>query len=37
MRDMGGNLVMRKDVVGEIVMCKVVICNVRVVLDVQRV
>ena len=37
MRDMGGNFVMRKDVVGEIVMCKVVGCNVRVDLSVQRV
>jgi hypothetical protein len=36
-RDMGGNFVMRKDVVGEIVMCKVVGCNVRVDLSVQRV
>jgi hypothetical protein len=31
-RDMGGNFVMRKDVVSEIVMC-----NVRVGLGVQRV
>ena len=37
MRDMGGNFVMRKDMVCEIVMCKVVICNVRVGLGVQRV
>ena len=32
MRDMGGNFVMRKDVVGEVVMC-----NVRAGLGVQRV
>jgi hypothetical protein len=42
MRDMCVNFVMRKDVVGEIVMCKVVICNsflrnVRVGLGVQKV
>jgi hypothetical protein len=37
MREMGGNFVMRKDVVGEIVMYKVVSCNVRVGLGVQRV
>ena len=37
MRDMSGNFVMRKDMVCEIVMCKVVGCNVRVDLSVQRV
>jgi hypothetical protein len=34
---MGGNFVMRKDVVSEIVMCKFVSCNVRMGWGVQRV
>ena len=37
MRDMGGNFVTVMDVVCEIVMCKVVGCNVRVGLGVQKV